>query len=301
MPSFSLIGALEFRRVVASLQHEAAGNSLNIFDTPISPYPGGHYHQHTSSHHHRMYSNGSHTRTPALSFSDEGQDPWDAALARSHGVPLSQRVSISMDDEAPQDGTLRVPDHEAPPVPPIPAIACTPASPSEADMSMATETSSIPYVPPTRRQKLFRTLSVIWHVLFPTLHNFRSKSFLGMIAAVFAAPAVMALTLTLPVVVSDHEHDGAHSEKVDGYPGGEFGSGRGDVGRLVDFEEEGVGQRTLVADDDVDDDEEDAVHELKFNKWLMAVQCAIAPLFCVSILFGKGLLFLIGRCNRLEY
>lgn len=124
----------------------------------------------------------------------------------------------------------------------------------------------------------------MWHILFPTLHNFRSKSFLGKIAAVFAAPAVMMLTLTLPVVVTDHDGDDTHTEKPDGFSIEELTASRGDVGRLVEFEEEGVGlDRTLVADDD--DDEDTAVHELKFNKWLMAVQCALGPLFCVSILF----------------
>lgn len=71
----------------------------------------------------------------------------------------------------------------------------------------------------------------------------------------------------------------------------EASSGGRDVPRLVEFEEEGVGRErlTLVADEDEEDDEGSAVHELKFNKWLMAVQCALGPLFCVAILFGRCL------------
>lgn len=79
----------------------------------------------------------------------------------------------------------------------------------------------------------------------------------------------MALTLTLPVVVTSHDAPGSPIEKPE------------EVGRLVDFEEEGV-ERALIAEDQV----EEEMHELKFNKWLMAIQCALSPLFCVAILFG---------------
>ena len=97
------------------------------------------------------------------------------------------------------------------------------------------------------------------------------------------------LTLTLPVVVTNHDGDDAHTEKLDGFSVEEYTASRGgDVGRLVEFEEEGVGrERTLVAAEDIDEDEDTAVHELKFNKWLMATQCTLGPLFCVSILFCK--------------
>ncbi len=45
LPSFSLVGALEFRDVVASLKREASGSSLTIFESPSTPYAGGHYHR----------------------------------------------------------------------------------------------------------------------------------------------------------------------------------------------------------------------------------------------------------------
>jgi len=89
-----------------------------------------------------------------------------------------------------------------------------------------------------------------------------------MIAAIFAAPAVTALTLTLPVVVTDYHDAIAPFEKPE------------NVGRLVDFEEEGVA-RALIAEEVV----EEEMHDLKYNKWLMATQCALGPLFCVAILF----------------
>ncbi|OSX57746.1 hypothetical protein POSPLADRAFT_1049946 [Postia placenta MAD-698-R-SB12] len=96
-------------------------------------------------------------------------------------------------------------------------------------------------------------------------------SFLGKIAAVLAAPAVMALTLTLPVVVTAYHDSSREREKL---------HGGGSENRLIDFEEEGV-ERALIAEDEV----EEEMHELKYNKWLMAVQCTLGPLFCVAILF----------------
>ncbi|KAH9949911.1 Sodium/calcium exchanger protein-domain-containing protein [Amylocystis lapponica] len=242
MPSFSLVGALEFRRIVSSLQQEASGSSLSLFESPLSPYPGGHYHQHRAPR--------SGPRTPL----SEDQDPWDATL----GVPLDDRspqiLAPTLSDESPDHNSL----------PPIPVISHTPASPVS-----DTDTESQHYVPPTRRQRVKRVLAHMFHLLFPTLQQFRSKPFLGKIAAVLAAPAVMALTLTLPVVVTAYEDAGAAKEKI---AGGES--------RLIDFEEEGV-ERALIAEEEVAEE----LHELKFNKWLMAVQCTIGPLFCVAILF----------------
>jgi sodium/potassium/calcium exchanger 6 len=95
-----------------------------------------------------------------------------------------------------------------------------------------------------------------------------------MVAALFAAPAVLLLTLTLPVVVTPMQ-DSEVAEK-DG------DANIPTLGNLIDFEEEGV-ERALVAEQEV----EEEMHDLKFNKWLMAVQCICGPLFCVSVLFGK--------------
>ncbi|KIJ67060.1 hypothetical protein HYDPIDRAFT_174314 [Hydnomerulius pinastri MD-312] len=269
MPSFSLVGALEFRQVVASLQTQAAGSSLNVFDSPVTPYAGGHYH----SVGHRRTRSGSHS--PSLlsrHARDLEVDPWDAAL----GVPLNDRsprllrTSILEDREREEaepmtsleEGTLQTPLS----IPTIPSISHTPASPTDSDASTEVERR----VPPTRRQRLWHVIARTWHILFPSLHRFRSKTFVGKIASLLAAPAVMALTLTLPVVVIPYGHDGAHEEKKQG---GET--------RLVEFEEEGV-ERALVAEEEVQED----LHEMKFNKWLMAAQCILGPLFCVGVLFG---------------
>lgn len=95
-----------------------------------------------------------------------------------------------------------------------------------------------------------------------------------MAAAIFAAPAVLLLTLTLPVVVTPMQ-DAEVEEKIEDAAGPTLGN-------LIDFEEEGI-ERALVAEEEV----EEELHGLEFNKWLMAVQCICGPLFCCTVLFGK--------------
>ena len=87
MPSFSLVGALEFRRVVSSLQRDASYASLARFGSPLTPYAyrGSRHHQHSRSR--------TPLRTPGGGYAEE--DPWDTAL----GLSLDQRRS-----PAPADG-----------------------------------------------------------------------------------------------------------------------------------------------------------------------------------------------------
>ncbi|KAI0663788.1 Sodium/calcium exchanger protein-domain-containing protein [Cubamyces menziesii] len=249
MPSFSLISALEFRRVVSSLQKDSASSRLSHFESPLTPY-GTHYR-------HSVHS-GSRTplRTPHRLSHDLEQDPWDAAL----GVPLNERspptIVAPTISEEPQD----VSEHT-----PLPSIAHTPASPTS-----DTDSESQTFVQPTKGEQVLGTVAHIAHILFPTLHDFGSKSFLGKIAAVFAAPAVMLLTITLPVVVTSYE-DLSGNEKRKASSASES--------RLIDFEEEGV-ERALIAEEEV----EEEMHEMSFNKWLLAVQCCLGPLFGAAVM-----------------
>jgi sodium/potassium/calcium exchanger 6 len=105
------------------------------------------------------------------------------------------------------------------------------------------------------------------------MHEFKTKSLLGKFAAVFAAPAVFALTITLPVVVRPYDSLGRRYEKDPST-----------VNTLTTFEEDGI-ERTLIAEEVVLEE----MHELKFNKWLMAVQCAFGPLFCTAVLFSTSI------------
>ncbi|EPQ54074.1 hypothetical protein GLOTRDRAFT_139475 [Gloeophyllum trabeum ATCC 11539] len=251
MPSFSLIGALEFRQVVSSLQHQAASPSLNIFENPVTPYVGGRYYSQPRSRPRTPL------RTPILLDHDHETNPWDSAL----GMPLNERSPELNGRGMYSDTSLPLPDGAQSPVP---VISHTPASPtSEAD------TESQHRGPPIGRERIWHILGRAYHILFPTLHHFRSKTFIGKVAALFAAPAVMALTVTLPVIVTPYE-DSHTQEKA-----------LASDSRLLDFEEEGI-ERTLIAEEEVQEE----MHELKFNKWLMAAQCVCAPLFCVGVLFN---------------
>ncbi|TBU46792.1 Sodium/calcium exchanger protein-domain-containing protein [Dichomitus squalens] len=254
MPSFSLVGALEFRRVVSSLQRDAASASLSPFESPLTPY----------SYRRSRHSLRSGSRTPLRSPSGHGEqhNPWDAAL----GVPLDERPAPPAPQLTIGESSLEGGQHTR-----IPSISHTPASPTSVSDTDA-ESQTCVEVPRTRRQRVYKALAHVGHILFPTLHDFWSKSSLGKIAAILAAPAVMALTLTLPVVVTAHESPESSEKRRHSAAGSS-------VSPLIDFEEEGV-ERTLIAEDEV----EEEMHELKFNKWLMAVQCCLGPLFCAAVL-----------------
>jgi sodium/potassium/calcium exchanger 6 len=123
------------------------------------------------------------------------------------------------------------------------------------------------------------------HRLFPSLHSFRSKTVLGQIASVFAAPAVMLLTLTLPVVVTPYQSTHHPREKTPG-----------EEGNLIDFEEEGI-ERILIAEEEV----EEELHGMTYSKWLTAAQCTFGPLFCAMVLFGmRVFFFFLPRSYRLQ-
>lgn len=149
----------------------------------------------------------------------------------------------------------------------VPSIHRIPPSPTPS------ETSESTYIAASKRQRFIKTAGYVAHVLFPTLHHFRKQSFLGRVASIFAAPAVLALTITLPVVVTPYESALTSKEKI-----------YADDAPLVGFEEEGV-QRVLIAEEEVQEE----IREVRFNRWLMALQCALAPSFCVKVLFSTCL------------
>jgi solute carrier family 24 (sodium/potassium/calcium exchanger), member 6 len=261
LPSYSLLGALEFRNAVNLLRQQSSAD-VDVLASPITPYAAGHYHNHLSS--------GRSRRDSQLSEREGESNPWESTL-----VPLDERHNA----DGPHNTTMLHPHS------------------SHSHPKSSTETSSIPtdgvdgatrspttssYMSPileqpprvtSKRQRVKVAMFDTFHTLFPTLHKFTQKSPLGMVAALFAAPAVLLLTLTLPVVVTPMR-DSEAEEKVND-------TNAPTLGNLIDFEEEGV-ERALVAEEEV----EEEMHDLEFNKWLMAAQCICAPLFCVSILFG---------------
>ncbi|KAG8930362.1 hypothetical protein FRC00_001181, partial [Tulasnella sp. 408] len=83
LPSFSLIGALEFRSVVDALEKESTAAALSMFNTATSPYAAGHYHRHrTASEHSRHSPRSSRRNSRTTTREEEEVDPWDAALAQ---------------------------------------------------------------------------------------------------------------------------------------------------------------------------------------------------------------------------
>ncbi len=239
MPSFSLVGALEFRSVMSSLQQEAAGSALGTFEPLLTPYIGGHYHgigRSRSRSNSSMQSGSMHSSVASsdVPLSDRSPLPQAPYLAPDQGPSLPEPPLIVVDDDS---------------EPQIPGI-------SHHEVA-------------TRRQTVRLALKRMCHILFPTVHGFKTKSLLGKVAAVFAAPAVFAITITLPVVVEPYGGLGDRYEKA--------------PSTINTFEEDGI-EHTLVAEDVVLGE----MHELKFNKWLMAVQCAFGPLFCTGVLFSTS-------------
>ncbi|KAF8440530.1 Sodium/calcium exchanger protein-domain-containing protein [Boletus edulis BED1] len=259
MPSFSLAGAIEFRQVVASLQSQASSSSLRVFDSPVTPYAGGHYHVHRRQ-----------SRSRSISPRQPEPEDWDKAL----GVPLNDRspklfrTSISEElvherEQVYEEQRARTPLS----IHPIPSITQTHASPTEAQATTDVE-EQIPST--TQPQGLWYVLAQTWHTLFPSLHHFGSKTLTGKMVSLLAAPAVTLLTITLPVVITPYGHDGSHKGTMDQHET-----------HQPDFQEEDV-ERVLIAEHEVQEE----LHEVEFSKWLTAVQCVLGPLFCVAILFS---------------
>jgi sodium/potassium/calcium exchanger 6 len=129
-------------------------------------------------------------------------------------------------------------------------------------------------VVPTHRQILRLALTLTAYTLFP---GFKTKNSFKRIEAVFAAPAIFALTITLPVVVSHSDHDENAPSTANA---------------VTTFEDE-IEHPPVSPEEELDISfaEEEVLaemHRLKFNKWLMAVQCAFGPLFCIAVLFSTS-------------
>ena len=255
MPSFSLVGALEFRSVISSLQQDTAGYTLSAFEPPLTPYPGGHYHSYDFS---RSRSRGSIHSGSAQTWDTSSDVPLDD---RS---PLPPATSLPPDDSdfCPAEASFNLIDSD--PDPQIPEIFHTPASPHLDHSSDVAH-----HIVATHRQGVGLVLARACHILFPTLHGFHTRGLLGKAAAVLATPAVFALTITLPVVVEPYAGTGSRHEKA---------SSINDT--LITVEGDGA-ERVLIAEEVVQE-----VHGLRFNKWLMALQCTLGPLFCISVLFS---------------
>lgn len=110
----------------------------------------------------------------------------------------------------------------------------------------------------------------LYVTLFPTIQDFRSKTWFQKIVAILAIPAVFCLTITLPVV--DNE-----SSELEGEI--KLASGPTSPNTLLSSVPESDFVRVRSDSDDVP-----LVPRL-WNRWLTGVQCICAPLFIVFIFF----------------
>ncbi|KAL7409177.1 Sodium/calcium exchanger protein-domain-containing protein [Mrakia frigida] len=241
-----------------------------------------------------------------------------------------------------------------------------------------------------KRRYLLHIARITYHTLLPSLQAFRHKSLVGKVLSILATPAILALTLTLPVVDNHADSEGSDSTErgeekwVDEWADGERVTAEsvlgGDVGddeeestspdrnrrsfpryhdepdfrddpvgweeeehhhqsnmtkaggvlhaRLVDIggdpthprspsteevhhdrtrleavdrraerereyeEDEDEDESALEEDEEeeerMEEEEDDVHHVLGFNKWLLAVQCALGPAFCAGVLFSES-------------
>jgi hypothetical protein len=105
--------------------------------------------------------------------------------------------------------------------------------------------------------------------LFPTLNDFRSKTWFQKILSIIALPAVFCFTITLPVV--DTEQSEAE---------GEIKLPSDSPTTLVSPLPDGASELFHPLAD------EEAMVPRAWNRWLTGVQCIFAPLFIAFIFFG---------------
>ncbi|KAG8953115.1 hypothetical protein FRC04_003062 [Tulasnella sp. 424] len=341
LPSFSLIGALEFRSVVDSLERESTAAALSIFNAASTPYAAGHYDRPLTASEHSRHSRRS-SRSTNL---EEEVDPWDAALAQGQhtdsplnhpgqrpplatlhtGSPTRSPASLKLvtSSRSPIDGSGLLAMPSTGDAPHLPIVKSPPAIVQRAEDSesaLAAPSAELDVNPPSWTR---RVMSKVGRTLFPTLHNFMapSKSWLTRVAAVFAAPAVLMLTLSLPVViVSDEEEDEDDGKPY--VPEGQLVDIRINVsapasdeerseedshhqskqlraplqrpytnneGGVIDREREEELEREGESDvSSIMSDIEKEIHGAHFNKWLTAAQCVIGLLFATAVLFSTS-------------
>ncbi|EJU04935.1 hypothetical protein DACRYDRAFT_20517 [Dacryopinax primogenitus] len=242
LPSFSLLGAVEFHNVVQSLQRESAVFGGPGFDEAIfEPPAAGHYHNLGQ----RRISGAITLRSP----SPDGTDLPSPFGFPQIGYPL---VKTSSAQEISNAATSTAPSiHVIPP-----EQALEEGSLEEASTEPQTLTVRLPDEKPPRRSRVLSALYSIWSTLFPTLVSLGQKDWSGRILSVISAPAVLLLTLTLPVYVA--------------HPNGNNGEEELNVVR----------------------EEDECCDETPHHKWLMAIQCILGPLWVLLVILGTHEYFL---------
>jgi len=112
---------------------------------------------------------------------------------------------------------------------------------------------------------------ILYLTLFPTLLDFRSKTFFQKVVAILAIPAVFCFTITLPVV--DVDTSEAEGEiKLPNSPTSTILLGE-------PVRDRGEDPMTPFPNS------EEGISPMVWNRWLTGVQCIFAPLFLTLIIF----------------
>jgi sodium/potassium/calcium exchanger 6 len=234
-----------------------------MFDAPVSPYAAGHYHRRLSivgavsptPSVRRMPITAPAALDPADQLEDQ-RDPWDAAF------------SLQLSERGGSGGTLAPAADVHRAKSPVPSINLFSPSDPNGPSPVASRKLFVPDDAPV--QPRWKTvLRQVIHTLFPSLVDIPTRPWLWKIVAVCSAPAIFALTLTLPVVVNDLEPSGV--------------AARPTTPLLVEYAESDAEEELVQAQIEA----EEHVHDVHFNKWLTAVQCAFSPVFCIAVLFGE--------------
>ncbi|CCO28926.1 Putative cation exchanger C3A12,06c [Rhizoctonia solani AG-1 IB] len=183
LPSFSLLGALEFRTVVNSLHGSSTAGTLNMFDAPVSPYAAGHYRRLSIVSSRSSASSvrrGATTAPPAMEASDpeEQRDPWDVAF----NLQLSERGAGGTNNGAALAPAAEI--HRA--KSPVPSIHIfSPSSPGNGAGPAASRKLFVPEDGPAEPQwKL--VLRQVMHTLFPSLVDLSSRPWLWKLVALLS-------------------------------------------------------------------------------------------------------------------
>ncbi|KAG8888928.1 hypothetical protein FRB98_006470 [Tulasnella sp. 332] len=375
LPSFSLIGALEFRSVVNELQKASNTEALAMFDTPNTPSSAGRYIRRMSRPMDSRRSSQVLARSRSgTNMHDLEQDPWDRALAgagagssKERRSPISSPGPTVDGDRRPLPAENEVARQE--PISPRPHITIVPSTPADlgatVDLPLPSPTlspgsslgelaprgrqplppfSTSPVVPRLPREhasldgasfalgqsasetvrkehrkaasSLLTATSHIFRTLFPTLQNFSSphKSWAACIVGVVAAPAVLLLTVTLPVVITGDDEEmpelPPHKDNMSVTEGRLVDMRRASEEHLngnphyslshAVFQEDGIRPDMDLhrEENDEQDGESDVssivsdiekeMHGVRFDKTLLAIQCVAGPMFVVTVLLSQA-------------
>ena len=255
-------------------------------------------------------------------------NPWEDQL----GNPASSLGPTDPSSPKPPRPRVQIPtkptrDHSS-----LPTFSVTDPEGNAAappDTAAASRSSRTPSPSPPSHESRFRIrrhTRMALRVLFPSLQSFRHKSYIGMALAIMSVPAILALTLTLPVVDDGQTEGGVALPKgqdeplIDDCAVCEAGQDDDGEDRLVNPEmgeelhhlvESGftplrspLGRihhsalRRMGDDLEEGDGSEGMTKELleeiqqeealEFHKALTAMQCVLGPMFCVVIIFRES-------------